>query len=81
MIQLSDILRRCETGDATPEDAVDLSYLVIRLVRQVRAQTPDVDLCPACAGNTWGRRGGSEPDWSTRVCSTCGTVRLEPEEP
>jgi hypothetical protein len=43
------------------------------------------DLCPLCAGSTWGRPNlqeeapnGTWHDYSRRVCSECGLIRCNP---
>jgi hypothetical protein len=68
-----------------------LAFFISRLVAQVHELNKDVahpqDLCPICAGTTWGRPGRTTPsadgdtrDYTRRVCSECGHTRPEPEK-
>jgi len=69
-------------------DAINLALLVKRLVgdvhryhKMVPEQMRHDDLCPVCAGYTWGRPSGNdsaERDYTRRMCSDCGEIRDEP---
>jgi len=68
-------------------DAIHLSWYVERLVSQVHVlnqmRPEPKDLCPACAGETWGRPSGpdgSALDWRRRKCRECGELRPEPKD-
>lgn len=77
-------------------DAISLYLLCTRLLNQVRHLNEDrripaiqevMDLCPVCAGSTWGRpqnpnavNGGDSRDYSQRQCSDCGEIRPDPED-
>lgn len=86
--------------DNPRQDAVYLSLYVGRLVDQVRRLNADrsigvrmepLDLCPVCAGDTWGRPlppdavgnpdfKGDRHDFTRRECHDCGEIRPEPDD-
>ena len=71
------------TGKAQ-EDACTLVLLAKSLVDDVLTlnaeRTHPRDLCPLCAGYTWGRPGQPpNEDYTKRQCHRCGHVRPEPE--
>jgi len=68
-------------------DAALLVLLVKALVDDVHRLTQQIkprDLCPLCAGCTWGRPPENADggwDYTRRKCHRCGTIRPEPEDP
>ena len=92
MIQLRKIYERCKSATMCEGedwhnptgDEIVMSYLVKRLVGQVHRLNElgnhDLDLCPLCAGYTWGRPNGEDGmDFTRRSCSDCSEIRPEPE--
>lgn len=66
-------------------DATVLTLLVKSLVddlhRLNKLRRDPQDLCPRCAGYTWGRPSAADGmDFTKRQCHRCNTVRPEPEE-
>lgn len=62
-------------------DSLVLVLLVQLLVDERLANCDGKDLCPACAGRTWGRpriEGGSAGDYARRECHVCGWIRGNP---
>ena len=82
------IIKRMPTpewdADKAQEDAALLMLLVNSLVENLhtlneRLPKP-MDLCPRCAGHTWGRPGPpGDEDYTQRQCHRCGTIRADPE--
>lgn len=75
-------------GDEYPDgkahgDAVLLGMLARTRIAELHAlnnrQKNPADLCPVCAGSTWGRPG-MPMDFTRRQCSDCGHIRAEPDE-
>lgn len=91
MIQLREIYDKAITShdpgvkwENVTGDAVAMTYLIKRLVGQVHKLNElgkhDMDLCPLCAGYTWGRPSeNGSMDFTRRHCSDCGELRPEPK--
>ena len=65
-------------------DAALLVLLVKSLVEDLHRLNQDrptpYDICPRCAGHTWGRPGGVDGmDFHKLQCKRCNTIRPEPE--
>jgi len=90
--RIYDKVKAYHLGDESAEDwanptgdVIAMSYLVYRLVLQVhrlnKLGNQNLDLCPLCAGDTWGRLSdGGSMDFTRRCCSDCGDIRPEPTE-
>lgn len=91
MFNLKEILERYPDNhlDVKPvdaelarRDAWTLALFVRSRVARIHNLTESKDLCPVCAGYTWGRPqqrfGGM--DFTRRQCNECTEIRSEPPE-
>ncbi len=67
-------------------DSIILGLLLEERIKQLKTlmegikyKAPDLymNLCPKCAGYTWGRGGR---DFTKRICHECGHIRDEPQD-
>ena len=79
------ILERKIDENWSKEDAQEDAMLLTLLVKDLADELLELnsrlkeprDLCPRCAGRTWGRPSGD--DYTRRQCHRCGEIRQEPE--